>query len=250
MVFVYLYAFIVGLIFGSFFNVVGLRVPKKQSIVHPRSYCPKCGHSLTWYELIPVVSFLIQKGKCRNCHFPISFIYPSIEFVTGLLFMFALYKIGIHKELFLALTLISLLVIITVSDLCYQLIPNRILLVFFVLFIFLRIWIPLSPWYDSILGMVTGFILLYFIAVLSKGGMGGGDIKLFAVLGTVLGLKGILLTFFLSSLIGAIFGVFGIITKRLTRKSAIPFGPFISLGALLAYFYETDIFNWYIHLLL
>ncbi|KZM56336.1 prepilin peptidase [Aeribacillus sp. FSL K6-1121] len=250
MVFVYLFFFVIGIIFGSFFNVVGLRVPKKRSIVQPRSHCPHCGHFLSWYELIPIFSYVLQKGKCRSCRVPISAIYPVMELFTGLLFVFSFYKIGFSKELIVALPFVSLLIIITVSDLSYKLIPNRILIFFFVLFIFLRIWIPLHPWYDSIIGMTVGFILLYIIAIVSNGGMGGGDIKLFAVLGYALGLKGVLLAFFLSTLIGALFGLFGIITKQLSRKSAIPFGPFISIGAVLSYFYETEIFHWYIQLII
>lgn len=173
-----------------------------------------------------------------------------MELFTGLLFVFSFYKIGFNEELLVALPFVSLLIIITVSDLSYKLIPNRILIFFFVLFVLLRTWIPLHPWYDSIIGMTVGFVLLYIIAIVSNGGMGGGDIKLFAVLGYALGLKGVLLAFFLSTLIGALFGLFGIITKQLSRKSAIPFGPFISIGAVLSYFYETEIFHWYIQLII
>lgn len=245
MTFMYIFFFLIGILFGSFFNVVGLRIPKKQSIVQPRSHCVSCGTFLSWYELIPILSFLLLRGKCRNCQTSISIIYPFIELLTGLLFAFSFYKLGFTDELFISLSLISLLIIITVSDLSYQLIPNRILFMFFFLFIFLRLLFPLHPWYDSLIGSAVGFTLLLFIAIISKGGMGGGDIKLFAVLGYLLGLKAILLTFLLSVFAGSLFGVCGMMTKRLSRKSAIPFGPFIGIGALIAYFYEVEIYYWY-----
>jgi len=249
MLFVYLYTFLVGITFGSFFNVVGMRVPNKESIVHPRSSCPHCHTVLSWKELIPIVSYVWQRGRCRNCESNISLFYPAFEALTGLLFVFSLYKIGFELELVVALTFVSLLIIITVSDLSYMLIPNRILLFFFILFSIERMLIPLSPIYDSLLGSFVGFALLYVIAVISKGGMGGGDIKLFAVIGLVLGTKDVLLAFFIATIVGTLFSLFGMISKKLTRKSAIPFGPFISLGALVAYFYGDSIIQWYVQIL-
>ncbi|WP_243292066.1 A24 family peptidase [Bacillus sp. FJAT-47783] len=246
MLFIYLYLFIVGITFGSFFNVVGLRVPKKMSIVTPRSACSQCETTLSWYELIPIFSFVFQKGKCRHCGAKLSVIYPIVEALTGLLFIFSLYKIGWEAELLVSLTLVSLLLIISVSDLSYMLIPNSILLFFFLLLSFERLFIPLSPWYDSLLGAFLGFILLYVIAVLSKGGMGGGDIKLMTVLGVALGMKGVLLTFFLATIIGTIFSIAGMLVKKLHRKSAIPFGPFISIGGLIAYFFQDELLHWYL----
>jgi len=249
MYFVYAYFFIVGITFGSFFNVVGLRVPKKESIVYPRSFCPKCQAQLKWFELIPILSFFILKGKCRNCRTKISILYPLMELITGLLFVFSFYQIGFQGELIVAFTLVSLLIIITVSDLAYQIIPNKVLLCFAIILFIERLIFPLSPWYDFLLGALTGFLLLYIIALLSKGGMGGGDIKLYFVIGLVLGVKGVLLAFFVSTLIGALFSVFGILIGKLHRKSAIPFGPFISFGAIVTYFYGQELLEWYIHLL-
>ncbi|MEQ6389143.1 prepilin peptidase [Bacillaceae bacterium S4-13-58] len=244
------YLFIVGLILGSFFNVVGLRVPKQKSIIAPRSSCPTCHHTLTWKELIPVLSFLWQRGRCTNCKKKISSIYPVMELLTGVLFAFSYYVLGYGMEMFIALSLISLLHIITVSDLSYMIIPNKILLVFLVLFIFLRIITPLNPWYDAGMGFIAGLVLLLLIALVSRGGMGGGDIKLFAVLGIALGLKKLLLAFFLSAFLGATIGLIGLIVGLVKRKNPIPFGPFISMGALISYFYGTEIVNWYFSLFL
>lgn len=235
---------------GSFFNVVGLRIPKKESIVYPRSSCPSCQTPLKWYELIPILSFFILKGKCHHCQHKISILYPLIEFVTGVLFVFSFYKMGLQEEFIVTLTFISLLIIVTVSDLVYQIIPNRILLFFTMVLLIERLIFPLSPWYDSFLGALTGFSLLYLIALLSKGGMGGGDIKLYFVIGIVLGVKGVLLSFFLATIVGTLFSLLGMMVRKLHRKSAIPFGPFISIGAILSYFYEKELIHWYIQLLL
>lgn len=127
--------------------------------------------------------------------------------------------------------------IIFVSDVTYMVIPDKVLLFFTGLFLLERIFIPLEPWWDSIAGAAVGFFILLLIAVVSKGGMGGGDIKLFALLGIVVGIKIVLLSFFIATLYGALFGVIGLITGKLKRKNPIPFGPFIAAGTLTAYFY-------------
>lgn len=245
----YIFIFIYGLTFGSFYNVVGLRVPEKKSIVSPRSACPHCGHQLTWRELIPVFSYMIQRGKCRNCNAPISPIYPIVELLTGVLFAIAPVFVGWEWELLVAWTFISLLMIIIVSDIKYMLIPNRILLVFTGIFFVERILLPLNPWWDSLAGAVVGFVILYLIGAISKGGMGGGDIKLFALIGFVVGLKKVLLSFFLSTLFGAVIGVFLLLFKIVKRGEPIPFGPFIAIGTLIAYFAGEKIIDWYIQLL-
>lgn len=243
--FIYLYFFIIGSILGSFYNVVGLRVPEKKSIVAPRSACPNCKHQLAVTELFPVLSFLLQKGKCRNCGCKISLIYPLFELCTGILFVFSIVRIGLTKELIVSLTLISLLMIITVSDITYMIIPDRVLLFFTPLVVVERILFPLHPWWNSLLGFVVGFSLLLLIAIVSRGGMGGGDIKLFAVLGIVLGWKLVLLAFFFSTFFGALFGVIGMLFKKVERGKPMPFGPYIALGALVSYFLGENLINWY-----
>lgn len=241
--------FLYGLVLGSFYNVVALRVPDGKSIVAPRSACPKCGHRLTFLELIPVFSYFIQGGKCRQCKARISPIYPFFELLTAALFTIAPFSVGWSGELLIALTLISMLVIITVSDLAYMIIPDRVLIVFAGLFFFERLLFPLVPWWDSLAGAAAGFFLLLAIAVVSKGGMGGGDIKLFAVIGFALGVKLLLLSFFLSTLFGAFFGVIGLLIGAIKRKQTIPFGPFIALGSLVAYFFGDYLIAEYMRLL-
>ncbi len=238
--------FTAGLVFGSFYNVVGLRIPKKMSVVFPSSHCWACKTNLEIIDLIPVVSYIIHRGKARCCRSTISPTYPIIEFTTAVLFTLTPLLIGWSKELIFPLLLISLLIIITVSDIHYQIIPDKVLLFFLPLFIILKIWIPSDPWWDPIAGMLLGFSLLYLIAVLSKGGMGGGDIKLYTVLGIILGWKGVLLSFFLASLFGGLFGAIGLVLGKYKRRQAIPFGPFIAMGTLIAYFFADELINWYL----
>jgi leader peptidase (prepilin peptidase)/N-methyltransferase len=237
--------FVLGLVFGSFFNVVGLRLPKNISFVSDRSRCPYCWSSITLIENIPLFSFLVQAGRCRKCKKKISVLYPVIELTTGILFALSFHLLGWQIELILALLLVSLLMIILVSDLKYMVIPNKVLLFFLPILIIFRILEPLDPWWSSIAGALTGLLLLALIIIISRGGMGAGDMKLFGLLGIVFGVNKILLALFLSSLIGAIIATFLLGTKRINRKQPVPFGPFIVIASLITYFYGDYFLNWY-----
>ncbi|MBM7572021.1 prepilin peptidase [Aquibacillus albus] len=241
-----IYFFVTGTVFGSFFNVVGLRVPNKQLFQSQRSYCPHCSHTLRWYELIPILSFILQFGRCRHCKRHISSIYPIIEFMTGVLFAYSFLHFGFQIELLLSLLLLSLLSIIVVSDTKYMLIPDKILLFFLPLFIILRFIEPLDPWWSSVFGAVVGFGLLAIIIIVSRGGMGGGDMKLFGLLGIVLGISKVLVAFFLATLIGAIVSGILVGVKLVDRKKAIPFGPYIVIGTIVAYFFGDKVIDWYL----
>ena len=236
---------IVGAILGSFFNVVGLRVPKKQSIVHPPSCCSHCQRRLSARDLVPVFSYVVLRGKCRSCGVNISPLYPCVELLTALLFAFTYYIIGWSPELIVALLFLSLLIIITVSDLVYMLIPNKILLFFLPILFIGRLISPLTPWWDSIIGAIIGFLMLLSIAFFSKGGMGGGDVKLFFLIGLVLGSISTLLTLFLASFLGLLFGIISIVQNKYKKKTPIPFGPFIAIAAIVVYFYGASILQWY-----
>ena len=240
--------FLYGIVFGSFFNVVGLRVPKKESIVSLPSHCTTCERKLEVLDLVPVFSYLFLRGKCRGCGSKISPIYPFMEFVTGLLFALSFYMLGLSAELAVALLFMSLLVIITVSDIAYMLIPNKVLLPFAVLLFGVRLFIPLGPWWASLLGAFVGFGVLYVIAVVSKGGMGGGDIKLFFVIGLVLGTVNTLFTLFVAAMIGTAVGVIMLKRSGQGRKTPIPFGPSIAVAAVIAYFWGADFVGWYSNL--
>jgi leader peptidase (prepilin peptidase) / N-methyltransferase len=199
-------------------------------------------------ELIPVLSYFIQKGKCRGCGSRISPIYPSIEFLTGVLFATAPLVVGWTPELIIALTLISLFIIIFVSDIAYMIIPDKVLLVFAGIFLLERIFIPLTPQWDSLLGGAIGFVLLLLIALVSKGGMGGGDIKLFALIGFVVGTKTLFLAFFFSTLLGAVLGLLGMALGLVKKGKPIPFGPFIAVGTLIAYYFGDTLVALYLNL--
>ncbi len=243
---IYLYIAILGLILGSFYNVVGLRVPNGETIVHPPSHCTSCQRRLRPLDLVPVFSYLFLGGKCKQCGARISPVYPFFEALTASLFIFAFYQIGFDWELLIAWSLISLLVIVTISDLHTQLIPDQVNLFFFITLVVLRFFIPTDPWYDAYLAAVIGFALLLFIALISRGGMGGGDIKLFAVLGLALGMQNILVTLLIAAMVGSVIGLILMAFGRLKRGVPFAFGPFIALGTLTAYFYGDSLVNWYV----
>ena len=246
------YAGLAGLVLGSFYNVVGLRVPEGIPFTgKERSRCPACGHTLTAVELIPLLSWVMQRGRCRHCQAGISVKYPLFELTTGLLFAYSFYHFGWSIELAVALLFVSMLVIITVSDLATMLIPDKVLIVFGIPILLLRFtFAPLDPWWLSILGALIGFGILFLLAVVSRGGMGGGDIKLYFVIGLVLGPAATVLSLFLAAFIGLIFGLPARLSGKAKKGTPIPFGPFIALGALVAYFFGTELILWYTSLLL
>lgn len=241
-----IFLFLFGLVFGSFYNVVGLRVPQKESIVQPPSHCTKCQRQLTALDLVPVLSYVFFGGKCRSCGNKIAWIYPVMELLTGLLFAFAYWQLGWSIEFIVALFFISLLVIIVVSDIAYMLIPNKVLLFFLPFLIIGRVLSPLTTWWDCAVGAVVGFGILYSIAVISNGGMGGGDIKLFFLIGLVLGTMHTLLTLFIAAVIGMIVGLVVLTKNKQGRKTPIPFGPSIALAAIIVYFYGDSLIDWYL----
>ena len=246
---IYSYIFMLGLIFGSFFNVVGIRIPNKESLLG-RSHCPSCNKQLGAVELIPVIGYLILKGKCKECKYPISIKYPLIELITGVLFLVSFVFLRENMvEYILIVVFISLLVIITVSDLYYQIIPDIILLVFFPIILALRLISPIEMWYDGLLGGLLGFIFMYLIALygkkrFKKDALGGGDIKLYLIIGVVLGYQTVFLSMLFGSLIALIYSLI-----FLKKGKYLPFVPFIAVGSLLAYFFGNNILEWYIALL-
>ena len=243
------FLFVLGMVFGSFFNVVGLRLPKRVPFANDRSVCPACRHQLSWYELIPVLSFLFQGGKCRHCDEKISYIYPVIEFLTGILFAYSYVRLGFSLELVKGLLLISLSMIVFVSDIKYMIIPNKVLLFFLPFFIVLHFVAPIDPWWSPIAGAVVGFGIIAVIIIISRGGMGAGDMKLFGLLGLVLGLPKVLLTFFLACLLGSIFGIFFMLIGLIKRKQPVPFGPYIIIATLISFFFSDNIFQFYFSLI-
>ncbi|QGQ96688.1 prepilin peptidase [Paenibacillus psychroresistens] len=240
------YFFVLGLLLGSFFNVVGMRVPAKESIIFPGSYCPNCKTPLKGRDLIPVLSFLISRAKCRYCQVSVSWLYPLGETVTGLLFLWVYLRFGLTLEGLNALILVSLVVIISISDLKYMLIPNKILLYFSPVILLTSLGFPLHTIWSYLLGAIVGGGIILLIIILTRGGMGMGDAKLFFLCGWFIGFPYILLALFIASLLGTLIGGILLLLKVVKRKQPIPFGPFLALGTLIAFGYGSDIVDIYL----
>lgn len=240
------YIFIIGLFFGSFFNVVGIRIPEKETLLG-RSKCPNCKHELGVIELLPIIGYLILRGRCKNCKTHISVKYPMMEFITAILFVFSF--VILHEnmvEYILMVVFISLMVIITVSDLYYNIVPDMILIIFLPLIFGLRMFSPVIPWYDGLIGAVIGFLFMLLMSIygkkrFQKEALGGGDIKLYFIIGLMLGYN----TVFLSVLFAGLFGILYYIVAR-PKGPYLPFVPFIFMGSLMAYFIGPYIIDWYI----
>ncbi len=237
---VYGLLFILGSCLGSFFILVGSRTAKKQSIVTPASHCSSCQTPLKIYELIPVFSWLFLRGKCRTCQTKIPVSYILLEALSGLVMMTSCYLLAWSTETIVAMTFYYLLLTITISDIEEHKIPNAVLLPFFIIGLFERLLIsPTSNWFfNPLLGVIVGFGVMFLLAYFSKGGMGGGDIKLLAVIGVFVGPIGALITLFLAAFMGLFYAIFsGAAMKKGTK---IPFGPFLAIGAWLVYFYFSN----------
>lgn len=237
---------IFGLIIGSFLNVCIYRLPQNQSILTPSSHCMTCNTHLKPWDLIPVLSYLLSRGRCRYCGVSFSSRYPIVEILTAGLFVWCLSLFGISLELLKALILTSFLLVITFIDYDHQLILDKVLLWLFGAGVVINFWTNSLDIWDMIIASFLGGGLLLFIAVISRGGMGGGDIKFAAVLGIWLGWQYLLLTLLLSFIIGGVGGLLLLAFKLKTRKDFIPFGPFIALGALVSTLYGNQIITWYL----
>lgn len=237
--------FVIGTVLGSFYNVVGVRLPLKQSLLFPASHCVKCQHKLTVFEVIPILSYIFLRGSCRKCQEKIGLFHVVIELGTGILFMLAYWQFSLSWELLIAILFISLLAIITVSDICYMVIQNRILVIFGIALAVFCIALQNRPILESLMSMFFSSVLLTIISLLSKGGIGGGDIKLYLIIGFVLGFQNTFISLFLASLIGLIAALF----LKKGFGSYIPFAPSIALGSMFAYFFGDTIALYYSYFL-
>jgi len=246
-------ALVFGLIIGSFLNVCIYRVPREKSIVSPPSACPGCGSPINPWDNIPVISYIILAGKCRHCGVKISLRYPTVELLNGLMYSAVLLHFGIGWHLPLLFALISAMIVITFIDLDFQIIPDVITLPgmliglaaaqFFLPDPFARY--SLLGFTSSLIGLVAGGGSFYLIAILSRGGMGGGDVKMMAMVGAFMGWKGVFLTTLLGSLTGSLVGIALMLFKGKGRKTKIPFGPFLAMGSLVTLFFGRMIIDWY-----
>jgi leader peptidase (prepilin peptidase) / N-methyltransferase len=239
--------FLLGLSIGSFLNVVIYRLPLRHSICMLPSHCPQCEQRLRWHELIPLISYMLQGGKCQSCGLAILIRYPLVELLTGILYIMLYLHFGLNYKFFTAILFVSVLIPIIFIDLQHQLIPDSINLVGAIL------GISMLPWSDvSLASAAVGFLVgggvMLLIAVISCGGMGGGDIKMMAMMGIFLGLKLTFLALFLSFIIGGVGGLIVILLGIKKRKDFMPFGPSLALGGFAAYVFGNEIIVWYLRM--
>lgn len=251
-----IFIFIFGAVLGSFLNVCIHRLPRDKSIVQPPSACPNCQQPIRFYDNIPIVSYILLGGKCRDCHAKISTRYPLVELLTAVL-CFVLYrKLGISFEFFVSVLFVALLVVISFIDLDFQIIPDILSIGGLIVGLFLAIFRPfflyLHPKFnvlDSLYGVLLGGGVLFIIAygyklIAKREGMGGGDIKLLAMIGSFCGIKGVLFSLMAGSLLGTVVGIPVMFAKGKDTKYAIPFGPFLALGAIV-YLYQGNAITLY-----
>lgn len=246
--------FILGVSVGSFLNTCIYRIPREKSLAFPSSYCPKCFTPLKWYELIPIFSYIYQGGNCRYCEERVALQYLLVEVLNGFLYLTLYNNFGVGLQFVFYAIVFNILIIISFIDYYFQIIPDlfHILLLIstfiYKLFQFLLYDIP--PHYlNSIIGLIISSGIYLVIAIISKGGMGGGDVKLIGVLGSILGIRFSILNIFLGFLIGAIVSVFLILLKIKDRKDSIPFAPFIFISFVITILCGEKIINWYFRIL-
>ena len=240
-------AFLVaGLLIGSFLNVVIARVPERRSLWSPGSACPGCGTAIAWYDNIPILSFVALLGRCRSCGMPIPWRYPIVEALTGALFVAAGLAFGPTREAVAAAALLAVLVALTAIDLERQIIPDVISLPGILAGVLANLATGRVSLRESIFGIVVGGGVFLVIILASGGGMGGGDMKLGAMLGAFLGWKVVLLSVFVAVALGGALAVALIATGLRGRKDPIPFGPFLAAGGAAGLFWGERVVRWYL----
>lgn len=254
-----------GLLIGSFLNVIIYRLPRNESLIRPGSHCTSCGYSIRWYQNIPILSYLLLRGKCSGCGIRISLRYPVVEALTALLFLAVYHKFGLGVHLLIRdFPFVCLLVVICFIDLDHRIIPDRLSLSGLVLGLITALFLPGFHFIDSVVGAVFGFLVFYVPAFLylklrGRMGLGGGDIKFLAMLGAFIGVFGVLTTVLISSVLGSVIGiVLGVIQKNSKEtqsdsasvlKLSIPFGPFLVIGALYTYLLSDILWSPFMNLM-
>ena len=240
---------LLGLVIGSFLNVCIYRIPRKLSIVSPPSRCTACGHELSWYENVPVVSYVVLGGKCRSCGAPFSVMYPLVELTTAAVFEAGYWWYGATPLLAVRLLFACAMIVLFVIDLQHKILPNEITLPGIVVGLVLS-GLTGPGWISSLIGIAAGAGTLFAIAeayyrVRAEEGLGMGDVKMLAMIGAFLGWKMVLLTLVLSSISGSIVGVAILLVKKESLKYALPFGTFLAIGALISAVAGDALLMWY-----
>ncbi len=246
---IYLIAFILGLVFGSFYNVLIYRLPRNISIIFPSSFCPHCKRKIKWYDNIPLISFIVLKGKCRYCGEKISIQYPLVELASGLLAVISLYKWGLSLEAVIMYFFFSSLLVMSLIDLKFFILPDQINIPGIVLGILVSFFREDITFKESLLGASAGFLIsfgiyIFYVKIRGFEGLGFGDVKLLTFIGSVTGIYGVLISLFLGSIFGLIFAVPSII-KNKSVQFAIPFGPFLSLGCFTGVLFKEQILSFF-----
>jgi leader peptidase (prepilin peptidase)/N-methyltransferase len=248
-------ALIFGACVGSFLNVCIYRIPREKSILFPGSSCPACNHGIPFYLNIPILSYLILRGRCRHCQASFSIRYPAVETMTALAAMATAAHFGITAQGCVWLTFFCTLTVISFIDYDFQIIPDIISLPGIPIFALASIFTGYHPWKESLAGILMGGGSLYVVAMIyhfirKEEGMGGGDIKLLAMIGAATGWQGVLFTLFAGSLLGTIAGCLVMAIKRsITPRLKIPFGPYLSMGAIVYIFKGEELIRWYFSLI-
>ena len=243
-------AVLVGLCVGSFLNVCILRLPRDQSLLHPRSTCPNCKQPIAWRDNIPLFSWLYLRGKCRWCHKPISRQYPLIEALVGALFGISLVVYGISLQAVAAALFGTLLLGIAITDARHYIIPDEFTWGGLVIGLLLSLGGGVPGFLQALLGAVVGFVLLWLVGqvgawVFKEEAMGGGDVKMMAMVGSFVGWHGVLITVFAGAALGSLIFV----PLSLKKKRLVPFGVFLAVGAAVAFVFGHAIVTWYGHFL-
>ena len=253
-----IFVFLIGITIGSFLNVCVYRVPLGLSIAKGFSACPKCGARLTAVDLVPVFSYAVLRGKCRHCGGKIAPVYPLVEAATGALFVLLYLKYGLSYDLLIYAALVSLLIVIALIDVKHMLIPNGLVIAGLIVgaakliaTIFTGVF---GSWTLYAIGFAAGGLPLLLIALfcaflLKKEAIGGGDIKLMAFAGLVIGWQLIIPAYLIGVITGALAGVILMATGKKKRGDEIPFGPYLCLGILISVFFGYDLIHWYMGLL-
>ena len=248
-----IFVFMFGAIVGSFLNVCIHRLPLGKSIVYPPSACPQCERRIKAYDNIPILSYLLLMGRCRNCGLSIPFRYPLVELITALTALAVKTRFGLTGEGLFLFVFMAALIVIVFIDIDYRIIPDTITLPGIVITFLAAVFIKDTAWTASLVGILFGGGSLYAVAVVYKlltgvDGMGGGDIKLLAMIGAWCGWMGVFFTILVSSAVGTLVGFAIMFVYHKNMKVAIPYGPFLALGAILYIFFGQEMILWYARL--
>jgi leader peptidase (prepilin peptidase)/N-methyltransferase len=243
--------FIFGLVIGSFLNVCIYRLPASQSIARPRSRCPRCGHPIRPYDNIPVLSYLLLRGRCRDCGNPISPRYPMVELLSGAFAAMTVARYGLDWTAAVVYALIAAFLVITFIDIDHRIIPDPITLTGIPIGLAASFGPGLVSPAQALIGILAGGGSLFLVAwgyqlIAKREGMGGGDIKLLAMIGAFIGWQGVLFTIFVASLTGTLTGMALMLRRQGGMKLAVPFGPFLAVGAIAYLFIGPELMAWYI----